>query len=162
MLSKLKTTILIILFCLINVHHAVGYDLPNEFSGEVIKVIDGDTIHLESKNISKIKIRLADIDTPELNQPYGKKSKKILETLILGEEVMIKKVGVDRYKRVIGIVMKDNLDVNHFLVINGHAWCYDYYNKRHIIKIAESIAKRKKIGIWKNQNAIPPWEWRKK
>ena len=58
--------------------------------------------------------------------------------------------------------MKDNLDVNHFLVINGHAWCYDYYNKRSIIKIAESIAKRKKIGIWKNQNAIPPWEWRKK
>ena len=46
-------------------------------------------------------------------------------------------------------------------MINGHAWCYERYSERPIIKIAESIAKRKKLGIWKSEKAIPPWEWRK-
>ena len=162
MLSKFKTFNIIILFCVINVHYAIGNELPEEFYGKVIKVTDGDTIHIKSKNISKIKVRLAGIDAPELKQPYGKKSKKILGNLIFNKKVKIKKVGVDRYGRVIGIVIKENLDVNHFLVINGHAWCYDHYNERAIIKTAESIAKRNKIGIWQQQNPIPPWKWRKR
>ena len=61
------------------------------------------------------------------------------------KKVKIRKISIDRYKRVIGIVYKENLEINHFLVINGHAWCYERYSERPIIKIAESIAKEKDL-----------------
>ena len=161
MLSKYKFHFLIILFCLVNVHSANSSTIPDEFHGKVSKVIDGDTIYVRNEKLGIVKIRLADIDTPEIKQPYGVQAKKVLEKKLFKKKVKIRKISIDRYKRVIGIVYKENLEINHFLVINGHAWCYERYSERPIIKIAESIAKRKRLGIWKSEKAIPPWEWRK-
>ena len=42
-----------------------------------IKVIDGDTIHADH-NGERIKIRLVEIDAPEMDQPFGQKSKSYL------------------------------------------------------------------------------------
>ena len=50
-----------------------------------------------------------------------------------------------------------------YLVKNGYAWCYEYYNHREKIKNAETIAKKEKIGLWAKENFKPisPWKWRK-
>ena len=45
--------------------------------GTVIAVHDGDTITLKNESGQK-KIRLAGIDAPELNQPYGVESRGAL------------------------------------------------------------------------------------
>ena len=51
------------------------------FSGKAVSIHDGDTITaLQGKQ--QIKIRLFDIDAPELKQLYGKKSKRFLSNLI--------------------------------------------------------------------------------
>ena len=50
-------------------------------SGKVVSIHDGDTITvLQDKQ--QVKVRLFGIDAPELNQPYGKKSKRFLSNLI--------------------------------------------------------------------------------
>ena len=163
MLAKFKNTFFIILICLINVHSYAANILPATLHAKVIKVIDGDTINLEHKKFGKIKVRLAEIDTPEKKQPYGQKATTALKKLVDNKIVKLKKITIDKYGRVVGIIYYKNIEINHYLVINGHAWCYTQYNTRKKIEDAENTARKNKVGIWKNQDVkpIPPWEWRK-
>ena len=63
-------------------------------SGKVVSIHDGDTITiLQGKQ--QIKVRLFGIDAPELEQPYGKKSKQFLANLIAGEVVEVEPKGKD-------------------------------------------------------------------
>ena len=48
---------------------------------KILRVIDGDTVSAESRG-TEIKIRLSEIDAPEMDQPYGTNSKKCLSELI--------------------------------------------------------------------------------
>ena len=163
MISKFKKTCLIILICLINVHSYAGNNNPNIFYAKVLKIVDGDTIHLMHKKYGKIKVRLAEIDAPEIDQPHGKKTTNILFKMIDNKIVKLKKITTDRYSRVVGLVYYQNIEINHYLVRNGLAWCYDKYNKRAKIKNAENMARLEKIGIWSNDAVAPiePWKWRK-
>ena len=61
--------------------------------------------------------------------------------------VKLKKITTDRYSRVVGLVYYQNIEINHYLVRNGLAWCYDKYNNREKIKNAENLARKEKIGI---------------
>tara|TARA_B100001996_G_scaffold375687_1_gene355979 strand:+ start:974 stop:1486 length:513 start_codon:yes stop_codon:yes gene_type:complete len=163
MLSKIKNTFLIILFFLASTYCLATNEIPNMLYGKVVRVVDGDTIHINNKNLGIIKIRLAEIDTPELDQPFGLEAKNGLKKLVGNKIVKIKKVTVDRYKRIVAIIYINDIEINYYLVKNGYAWCYEYYNQREKIKNAEIIAKKKKIGLWGKENfkPIPPWEWRK-
>ena len=163
MLSKIKNTFLIILFCLINVYSLASNEIPNTLFGKVVHVVDGDTIHIKNRNLGLIKIRLSEIDTPELDQPFGIEAKNALKKLVDNKIVKVKKVTIDRYKRIVAIIYINDTEINYFLVKNGYAWCYEYYNHREKIKNAEKIAKKKKIGLWAKENfkPIPPWKWRK-
>ena len=163
MLAKFKNTFLIILLCLINVHSYAENNLPDTLYAKVIRVVDGDTINLIHKKFGKIKVRLAEIDTPEKKQPYGQEAKKELKKIVNNKVVKLKKITIDRYGRVVGIIYYKNIEINHYLVINGYAWCYKRYNKRKKIEDAEIIARNNKVGIWKNKDVkpVPPWEWRK-
>lgn len=126
---------------------------------KVIKISDGDTIAiLQGKQ--QIKVRLFGIDAPELKQPYGKKSKQFLTNLIAGEVVEVKENGKDRYKRTIGIVYLGNTDMNAQMVENGYAWVYRKFSKKYTPQ--ESKAKKQGLGLWRDKEPIPPWEWRKR
>ena len=67
----------------------------------------------------QIKIRLAEIDTPELAQPYGSKAKVALSDLVFGKEARIVVHEIDRYGRTVGRVYVGNIDVNAELVRQG-------------------------------------------
>ena len=56
----------IVCLCLLYIGSATAENIP----GELIKVVDGDTIQLLI-NGKKERIRLAEIDTPETKQDYG-------------------------------------------------------------------------------------------
>ena len=70
-------------------------DTSQTISGKC-HVIDGDTIA-----IGKQKIRLAGIDAPELNKPYGKKAKWALVELCKGQSITAKLTGETSYDRVV-------------------------------------------------------------
>ena len=43
---------------------------------KILRVIDGDTVSAESRG-TEIKIRLSEIDAPEMGQPFGNEFKKM-------------------------------------------------------------------------------------
>lgn len=131
--------------------------------GSVREVIDGDTIVLVEKNGDKHRIRLHGIDAPESNtrQPFGEEAKLYLRDKIEGKDVkIIVKEKRDRYGRVVGVVKFDGDDVNKMMVEQGLAWAYTYYTEAY--EPQQKKAKSEKIGLWADENATNPYEWRKK
>jgi len=130
--------------------------------GKVIRVADGDTITILT-NTEKVKIRLAEIDTPERAQPYGKQAKDALAKLIAGKSVIVEEQTVDGYERVVGRVYLHNLDVNAEMVKQGHAWVYREYSYDFTLYKLEIEAEKAKRGLWAlhKDERVPPWEWRK-
>lgn len=136
-----------------------------QFNGKVYKVVDGDTIWVKSVN-KAVKIRLSYIDAPELKQSYGIQSKEYLTSLILNKNVEIHSYRRDRYKRVIGEVYihnnNESVFINAKLLKSGHAWVYKRYRKNPYLMNLESYARTNKNGIWRLENPIKPWEYRRK
>ena len=128
-----------------------------------LKIIDGDTIILNSE-----KIRLYGIDTPEIKQTCtdnyghtylcGVKAKLELEKIIGSRKVSCIKKTKDRYKRSISICYVDKKDINSLMVKRGWALAYRKYSKKYVKD--EAIAKFNHAGMWSGK-FIAPWKWRK-
>lgn len=133
-----------------------------ELTGEVIAVQDGDTVTLLSDANHLTKIRLAEIDAPELKQPYGKTSKRMLSDLVYKKEVTVITKTIDKFGRTVGRIYKGDTDVNLTMVKQGGAWAYRKYLTDKTILAAEDHAKAAAAGIWglQKDQRMPPWEWR--
>lgn len=147
----MRKVILLILFLVL----CFGADL----SGRVVKVVDGDTITLLTAEKKQIKIRLYGIDAPEKKQAFGEKSRNFLADRVGGKVVEIKEMGVDKYKRFLAVIYFKGTDINAELVKNGYAWAFVKYSNDYIG--LENLARRSKTGLWRDKNAIAPWEFRK-
>jgi endonuclease YncB( thermonuclease family) len=154
----------------------------NTLQGKVVKVADGDTVTIVDNQGQKHRIRLAGIDAPEKNQPYGDVSTKGLIELVSGRIVTIEYEKRDRYKRIIGKVLVDppgdmfcmaldcvkKIDAGLEQIKAGLAWHYKYYQMeqseedRRIYSEAELEARAKQIGLWKDEEPMAPWDWRRK
>jgi micrococcal nuclease len=97
------------------------------YTGKVVGVHDGDTLTLLTADKRQIKVRLAEIDTPESRQPYGSRAKQALSDKVFGKTITLEPETVDRYGRVVGYVILDGRDVNREMVREGHAWVYRQY-----------------------------------
>ena len=128
-----------------------------------LKIIDGDTIILNSE-----KIRFYGIDTPEIKQTCtdkyghtylcGVKAKLELEKIIGSRKVSCIKKTKDRYKRSISICYVDENDINSLMVKRGWALAYRKYSKKYVKD--EAIAKLNDAGMWSGK-FIAPWKWRR-
>jgi endonuclease YncB( thermonuclease family) len=134
---------------------------------KVVKITDGDTVHVLDQSKTKHKIRLGGIDAPEKKQAYGQKSKQNLYKLIAGQNVRVEYSKRDRYGRIIGKLIYQGQDINLLQIKHGYAWHYKYYQRdqspldRTLYSSAEIVAREQTIGLW-SAPAIPPWEYRKK
>lgn len=142
-------------------------ETEKDFSGKVIRVIDGDTIKLLTEDNHTHRVRLAFIDTPEIGQAYGQRARKNLLQLIEGQQVRIKVKDIDHYGRVIAQVCLLQEDINLAQIKKGYAWHYQYYAKRgqspedySLYAKAEQAAKEAHLGLWREKHPIPPWKYR--
>jgi len=129
--------------------------------GRVVAVGDGDSLTLLVGG-QKVKIRLAQIDAPELQQPYGTTSKAALAKMVENQKVRAEVIELDRYGRSVAEVYLDGLHVNREMVELGHAWAYTKYSRStHIIEL-EDKARAGRLGLWKlpEEERDAPWEWR--
>ncbi|MEO7482303.1 MAG: thermonuclease family protein [Ferruginibacter sp.] len=130
---------------------------------KVIAVKDGDTIEILYEG-KPMRIRMAHIDCPELgkSQPFGRAAKTFTSAMCYGQQVTIFNEGVfDRYKRLIAVVInKAGLNVNKELMKAGLAWHFLRYSSDTTYAQLEKLARQKKMGLWKDENPIPPWKWR--
>ena len=125
-----------------------------------IKVIDGDTIHAQY-NGDKIKIRLVEIDAPEMDQPFGAQSKNFLNQLLSKKNVTLISQGEDRYGRILGEIYADEESANTLMIKSGFAWVYDRYVKDSSLYKYQDQAKAENLGLWRAKDPIAPWVWRK-
>lgn len=73
---------------------------------KVIDVSDGDTFTCFTDDNYEVKVRLAEIDAPEMNQPYGDRSKQSLYSLISSEMIKLYVQDTDRYGRTVARVKR--------------------------------------------------------
>ena len=128
-----------------------------------LKIIDGDTIHLNGE-----KIRFSGIDTPEIKQKCTKNNEVIM-CGIQAKELLINKIknnkincvreGKDQYKRTLAECFVNDLSLSSYLVKSGYAFAYRKYSNKFIKD--EDFAKSNQLGMW-SMNFEYPWDWRKK
>ena len=140
----------------------IGIKNDSKNTQEKIKIIDGDTIH-----INKIRYRLHGIDAPEIKQlckikdkkyNCGVKSKEFLISLVGNQSVKCNQKDIDRYKRIIAECFVRETNINKELVRNGWALAYRDYSKDYVPD--EEFAQENNLGMWKG-TFIQPKKWRK-
>lgn len=131
-------------------------------SGHVVAVHDGDTLALLNDR-QQIKVRLIEIDAPELGQPFGKRSKQSLSDLCYRKPATLDTRGQDKYGRTLARVTCNGQDANAEQVRRGMAWVYEKYApKDSQLYHLQHEARAARRGLWADPSPIPPWEWRAK
>jgi endonuclease YncB( thermonuclease family) len=155
-LNKRKAIFLISIFLL------VFLLTINDIKSQELKVVDGDTIHLNGK-----KIRFTGIDTPELRQTCikegikdycGVTAKQILIDKIGNNTIKCISEGKDQYKRILAECFVNNESLSSYLVRSGYAFAYRRYSKKFIKD--ENYAKANNLGMWSMKFEYP-WDFRK-
>jgi endonuclease YncB( thermonuclease family) len=122
---------------------------------ESYKVVDGDSLEYGS-----IRIRLIDIDAPELFQycydennikhECGKRALTELKKYV-NSKISCQEVSVDRYKRKLMECFDENGEsINRKMILNG--WALSYGDR---FKDEEKLAKNQKNGIWSGRFMRP-------
>ena len=146
----------------ISISSLIFFLILNQVSSQELRVVDGDTIHLNGE-----KIRFTGIDTPELKQTCikegfidqcGVTAKEILIVKIGDNKVECISEGKDRYKRTLAECFVNDESLSSYLVRSGYAFAYRRYSKKFIPD--EDYAKDNKIGMW-SMNFQYPWDYRR-
>jgi micrococcal nuclease len=133
-----------------------------EQHGLVIKVIDGDTFDMKSGS-EKIRVRLFGIDSPERGQAFNVKAREFTASLIAGTKVRVVVYNKDRYGRSVADVYRsDGQHVNAEIVKAGFAWHFTRYSNNPELADLQREAQQASRGLWRDDNPIPPWEFRRR
>lgn len=151
---------LLIFNCVEAQNKSIGSDTGQ--TGTVIKIIDGDTFDLLTKNKNTIRVRMNGIDCPERKQDFYKVAKDALAEYIFKKDVRLAITSRDRNKRTIAVVYCNEENINLAMIRNGYAWHYKKYSADTSFAKAERRARMEKKGLWKMNKPVPPWEFRKK
>ena len=157
---------------------ASASELIRTVTGTVTKISDGDTIQVTTPEQTKLKVRLYGIDAPETpkinrktghvhqpGQPFGEESWKALKDKIMGKQVKLEILDIDKYRRMVGMVWLDDRNINLEMVREGYAEAFVEYlkppNKTEFLK-AEQEARAGGKNIWSLPEHERPREYRKR
>ena len=149
--AALRLALILLLLCV----QALGAT-----EGRCLRVSDGDTITIAAEG-RREKVRLIGIDAPELRQEGGPEARQYLVKRILNRRVKVEGETRDRYGRLLGTVYLGEENINLSLVREGHAWDYKAYSAGPAYTRAERAARAARRGLWAQQNAVAPWNYRK-
>lgn len=133
-------------------------------------MLDGDTVDVSWPNGEVVRIRLTAIDCPEDGQEWGDIATYGLVKLIGGRVVYLERDGIDFYGRTLATIYVEEecelINVNEKMVARGHAWVLRQFrtnlsdSRKDQLDRLEEWARSKRVGLWKAECPIPPWEWR--
>jgi endonuclease YncB( thermonuclease family) len=147
-----------------------------DITGRAVGVTDGDTITVLDASGIRHKVRLAGIDAPERGQPGGFRSKESLSRLVFEQQVRVEGAANERDGLLVGKVWVAppdcpscgmTLDAGLAQITTGRAWWFRRQAKERSpddqrrYEFAEQEARAKKVGLWRERDPVPPWEWRK-
>lgn len=127
---------------------------PTEQAIQVVRVVDGDTIEIETGQ----RVRLIGVDTPELNNGnnpdcYAQEAYEFTREELEGQTVRLEKdvSDTDRYGRLLRYVYLEGQLFNKTLVREGYANARSYppdVSQQESLRIAEQDARNEEIGLW--------------
>ncbi len=133
MKNRLTTLIVLVIlvFGIFKVYGSESFEV--DVTGSVYKVIDGDTFDAFPVG----RVRLADVNAPELNEKGGVEAREALSKLIQGKKVYLDvddKYVMDRYYRLVCVVYvridsEKLLNVNKWLIENNYVYLADFDNE---------------------------------
>lgn len=134
--------------------------IAETITGRVVNVHDGDTLTILVER-KQVRVRLLEIDAPELKQAFGRKSKDSLAKMCAGKTAQVESTSKDRYGRVLGWATCDSKNANAEQVRHGMAWVFDRYTKADSpLYLFQEEARAESRGLWADTSPVPPWEWR--
>lgn len=134
--------------------------------GKVVFVIDGDSITVLADDGKPYPVRLFGIDAPDLKQPFGQQSVERLGKELMGKDVTLISHYVDKKGRYFADVFLRGEDVALGQIGHGMAWfsnserCNESFDRRTLYLSTESSAKTERLGLWRDPNPLPPWNYR--
>jgi len=108
-----------------------------------------------------MKVRLADIDAPEHDQPHGEAATRSLVALALNQRATMDVVATDAYGRKVARLTVGTHSVNTELVRRGFAWASTRYRRDAGLMEAQREARRARRGLWQDVAPTAPWVWRR-
>lgn len=135
----------------------------------VVGISDGDTLTArcdaqQGRPAVTLRVRLAEIDAPERQQPFGARSREHLAARCFNIPASIAplpKGGTDRYGRTVARVTCAGVDVNAEQVRAGMAWVFDRYVTDQTLYDLQDQARAAARGLWADRQPIAPWDWRR-
>lgn len=128
-----------------------------EHEAKIVRVVDGDTVIVETKEGIEERIRLLLIDTPESVHPqkekelFGEESSDYAKEMLQEGDVVTLEIGNperDRYDRLLAYIWVDDVNFNQHMIEKGYARVGYVYepNTKHLEEFheAEQKAKEKK------------------
>lgn len=114
-------------------------------------IIDGDTLC-----IKKTRIRLAGIDAPEMDQPWGRAAKWALFEICKGQILTAEATGVLSYGRFVATCyLPDGTDIGAELIRSGYALDFTPFSKGKYLHLEPSGARRKFYNLHVGQTRMP-------
>lgn len=123
-------------------------------TGVVARVIDGDTIELESGE----KVRYLMVDAPEVtngkSECYGAEAREFNAEYVLGQEVSLTYdvECSDRYGRLLAYVEAPDGEMNTLMVARGYACAYylppNGEDRQVEFRDLQSTAEQNGVGLW--------------
>jgi len=111
----------------------------------VLGVIDGDTLVLEGK----VRLRLRNVDAPELEYCGGVEAKEELERLVWGKKVVVKEEVLDQQGRPMALIYVDGVLVNQEMLKSGWTRFHsDSTSVRPQLREAAERVKENSLGIF--------------
>lgn len=132
---------------------------------KVSEVQSGNTIVVSNIN-RPLKVRLKGIAPPEAGQPFSDAAREHLEALVMDKAVFVDYTDLsDGYLQA--KVSFNQIDIGAQMLRDGVAW-YDRPGNyalsaadRDFYARCEEAARTEKRGLWSDQHATAPWEFRR-
>lgn len=157
---QLHTWLYLVVAAIVLIICSCGEDEEIVEAAIVERVIDGDTIELDTGEM----VRYIGVDAPELTEAFGHEAWRFNRSLVEGEKVRLEydEQATDQYGRTLAYVyLMDGTFVNAELVEEGYAEVSTFPPNVKYVAIfleREQQAKSQSKGLWESDNTPPPDE----
>ena len=131
-------------------------EASSRFEALVVHISSGDTFTLHHDGL-RTPCRLAAVDAPELDQPYGANAKKALGTLVFNRRVLVE--VIDQESMLVRLAL-DGFQVHEVLLNRGLAWVAPAQDRNSRLLLLQSHSRDARRGLWRSDVYVAPWRWR--
>lgn len=120
----------------------------------LVNIIDGDTFVAKDSRGRLLRLRLAGVDCPEMGQRNGPQAKHFVHVAVSRQEVWVRLLGRDRYRRYLADVRIGDRSLAHLLAAAGLAYPL---NAGLRVRLAATFAWLTRKGVHAGLGQPKPW-----